>query len=359
MRRCLSCKVMNPVQQECCLNCGEALLSRRSATKKSFIQKPYGFPLFLVGAVLVAVFGYYELNNEYGKEVVAERFIAALIDQDADTLKEILVPKDHRIVIDQDSVQALLLLIEKNPSLVQTIEQSLKTKNGEMFTMRVQEKWLGLFPRYSINPKGYIIEVESLGHETVISTEYSEIGYMKSVGEVAEFGPFLAGIYPVRMTTMMDGDGETVDEVIKAKLAGANHTVGLTFPFIEEVVEEYTLVSTELPKQDAVVKNDVMEEPPMETVIIKEVPTAGMYNDYFIIPSSGERYLNASDLKVLSKSDLRLARNEIFARHGYMFKSKELQTYFGSQHWYEPKASSPVKLSAWEKYNVQLIKKHE
>jgi len=37
----------------------------------------------------------------------------------------------------------------------------------------------------------------------------------------------------------------------------------------------------------------------------------------------------------LSKTELRILRNTIFARHGHSFKSKDLNKYFLSKDWYE------------------------
>ena len=38
----------------------------------------------------------------------------------------------------------------------------------------------------------------------------------------------------------------------------------------------------------------------------------------------------------MSTYDLWIARNEIFARHGRMFKDPDLQAYFNSKSWYTP-----------------------
>lgn len=48
---------------------------------------------------------------------------------------------------------------------------------------------------------------------------------------------------------------------------------------------------------------------------------------------SSIKELKKSDLEDLSKSELRLARNEIYARHGRRFQDQELQDYFDSQEW--------------------------
>ena len=61
-----------------------------------------------------------------------------------------------------------------------------------------------------------------------------------------------------------------------------------------------------------------------------------------------------------SKPQLRLLRNEILARHGWKFQSKDLQDYFSQQPWYKPaKDNNSIKLSIIEMTNIQLIKSDE
>ena len=67
--------------------------------------------------------------------------------------------------------------------------------------------------------------------------------------------------------------------------------------------------------------------------------------------------------KGLTKEQLGLARNEIFARHGRMFDTAEIQQYFDSRSWYVPKYA-PAEFDAmgdgifneYEKYNMESIK---
>ena len=54
--------------------------------------------------------------------------------------------------------------------------------------------------------------------------------------------------------------------------------------------------------------------------------------------------------------ELRLIRNEIFARYGYKFKSEDLQTFFKSKDWYTPILDHVTdKLTELEKLNIQLV----
>ena len=80
--------------------------------------------------------------------------------------------------------------------------------------------------------------------------------------------------------------------------------------------------------------------------------------DGLLIEGSSARPLDPSDLAGLSASELRIARNEIYARHGYIFHSADLRDHFARFDWYRPTAAS-VALSPLEARNVELIKQAE
>ena len=86
----------------------------------------------------------------------------------------------------------------------------------------------------------------------------------------------------------------------------------------------------------------------------------------YILPFSNERYLTDADLDPLSEWELKLARNEIYARHGRRFKDPELQSYFDSKSWYNGRYSPEdfdrnhsSDLSTLEKKNAEYILKYE
>lgn len=80
---------------------------------------------------------------------------------------------------------------------------------------------------------------------------------------------------------------------------------------------------------------------------------------YYHITSS--RLLTEEDIKGFSKSDLKIMRNEIFARHGYIFRDPMLQEYFSQMPWYTPQQAdiSQIALSSVEQNNVLFIKRYE
>jgi hypothetical protein len=73
-----------------------------------------------------------------------------------------------------------------------------------------------------------------------------------------------------------------------------------------------------------------------------------------------DRAVTDQMLRGLSLHELRLLRNEIYARHGRMFKAEWLQQYFFSQPWYSPDENfKDEQLSGNDKQNVETIVKFE
>jgi len=82
--------------------------------------------------------------------------------------------------------------------------------------------------------------------------------------------------------------------------------------------------------------------------------TAGQYTE------SSIKQLSADDVNNLYKDELRLMRNEIYARHGYSFKLRDMRELFDNQDWYMPVSSDVrTKLNATELKNEKLIRQYE
>ncbi len=77
-------------------------------------------------------------------------------------------------------------------------------------------------------------------------------------------------------------------------------------------------------------------------------------------PEASNRYVTHRDLAGKSLGELRIMRNEIFARHGYKFKTEEMSKYFTKQKWYEPKYDDVTsRLTEIEIANIKMIKQYE
>ncbi|WP_025663486.1 YARHG domain-containing protein [Aquimarina megaterium] len=67
--------------------------------------------------------------------------------------------------------------------------------------------------------------------------------------------------------------------------------------------------------------------------------------------------LNPENLEKMSSKELKIMRNEIFARYGYKFiEGGKMDNYFRQQNWYKPQHTDVDKfLTSLEKRNIELI----
>ena len=81
--------------------------------------------------------------------------------------------------------------------------------------------------------------------------------------------------------------------------------------------------------------------------------------DGYIFPSD-RVYITEADMYYWDQTMTLLARNEIYARHGYVFQTPYIQDYFASQSWYYPDPSyTGTGLSKVEQANVDTILAYE
>lgn len=82
----------------------------------------------------------------------------------------------------------------------------------------------------------------------------------------------------------------------------------------------------------------------------------------YILPSD-QRYITKEELDALTREEVELARNEIYARHGYVFKTEKYAQYFSSKAWYHPNPEydslDDTQFTEIEKKNRDLIVDYE
>ena len=83
----------------------------------------------------------------------------------------------------------------------------------------------------------------------------------------------------------------------------------------------------------------------------------------YVLDGSDSRYVSRSELVGFTEEQCRLARNELYARHGRKFQNAELQAYFNSCDWYsptiEPEDFKESAFNAYEVANRDLIVAYE
>ncbi|MCI8464924.1 MAG: YARHG domain-containing protein [Lachnospiraceae bacterium] len=119
-----------------------------------------------------------------------------------------------------------------------------------------------------------------------------------------------------------DGDRKSAPETIESREESSGE---METESSEETESEQDTTSS--PSESSVPSSVALEtssSAPMEPV------------SEYILPTSDSAYLTEADLAALTKEELRLARNEIYARHGRKFKDSGLNNYFMSKSWYVP-----------------------
>jgi hypothetical protein len=87
------------------------------------------------------------------------------------------------------------------------------------------------------------------------------------------------------------------------------------------------------------------------TFVLKEYDSSE-----YILPESDKKKVTTEQLDKLEKIELDFARNEIYARHGYVFKSEKYKNYFLGKSWYKAdKDFSESNFSPIEKENLDII----
>lgn len=129
----------------------------------------------------------------------------------------------------------------------------------------------------------------------------------------------------------------------------------------EPSIEQDVNVDSDL--EESEVEDDVQNEADVTEETDNTEGTVTSEAEY-ILPKSDKEKLTRADLEGLTKEQLRLARNEIYARHGMIFGVSDLDNYFATKSWYKPTVSfkdfdNKVEMSIVEEQNIMLIQQLE
>ena len=142
--------------------------------------------------------------------------------------------------------------------------------------------------------------------------------------------------------------------------AAANYTgdrAQLCTLFGEDALE--TSVSWLLDAYGYLDMNDYAQQDTADTTAVEPASTADASSADYIFPSD-RQYITEDDMAGWNQKTALLARNEIFARHGYVFQTQEIQNYFAAKSWYTPNSSYDGSgLNDVEKANVDTISAYE
>lgn len=172
----------------------------------------------------------------------------------------------------------------------------------------------------------------------------------------------VALIVALAVLLMSGGSSPSGNESLSS--SGAETEAEETLPVPEE--EEETVADSAETGQSLEGEDTYVQETPEETAV-ETVPEEAEQTEEedpaYILPDSDKEYLTRADLEGLTQEELRLARNELYARHGRKFDDEGLQAYFEGLDWYvpsiEPEDFTEDMLSEVEVYNRDLITEYE
>ncbi|MED0994383.1 YARHG domain-containing protein [Bacillus mobilis] len=368
----------------------------------------------LLALLVIPIAGLYVYGSSYYTQAAqVDRMITIVQERDGEKLSEIVTADDPSVIVTRESLMPLFSYIKENPSYVNELKDYLRKgeKRGDGieradFSLTKDGKYFFLFDRYKLKAKTYYTTLLSNEKGTSLKMNGKEIDKTDDKKFDKQYGPFLPGTQVFqaeykndyvklsreeKVVLMKQGQNNvTIDLTLQGQyitvqtnapgatlyvnqkpvtaLAGEEITWGPVATdgsatiYLErngESGRETTKVETvtALPSYNLPFKKESTEK----TVVYNVTPTPTtryVYNG-FIFPDSDIRKLTSTDLTYVSKEQLKIARNEIYARHGHIFQTKDMQAYFSKQSWYRENPYFTGKLTDIESYNVELIKSRE
>ena len=119
----------------------------------------------------------------------------------------------------------------------------------------------------------------------------------------------------------------------------------------DEETQQYELVED--------IYNEFEELTPADGLLFAEA-RADLFSGSGLPFSKLDSRLSDADIEGLDKGQLRIMRNAVYARHGRLFQSADLQRLFERYGWYTPDPGyTDELLTETDLYNIRLIQKYE
>ena len=166
-------------------------------------------------------------------------------------------------------------------------------------------------------------------------------------------------IYRVNFTTT----GYTEDVIDSTASTASTKTPATWYDFTEANIDNILGgASQETSQTSSQGTSQTASQGTSQNASLGSLMTINQKNDGYVFNHTDEEYLSEDELAYIPTEILRIARNEIYARHGYQFTS-DMKTFFENKTWYNgtvPASQwSDSKLNTYEKKNVELIQKYE
>lgn len=166
---------------------------------------------------------------------------------------------------------------------------------------------------------------------------------------------------------MLDGENENIPAFHGVKtgmsLAEAETLLSDRYTLAGQVDNQYAYLNTDMGINIVLETSGEVITRIMITQMSQEEIDSYM-QEIYVFPDSDKKYLSEDEVRSVEADILAIGRNEIFARHGYIFNEDVYKQYFESMPWYEgtvpaDQFNADEVFNDFEKKNVELIKKVE
>ncbi|RKF50464.1 hypothetical protein BCY92_21770 [Bacillus wiedmannii] len=410
MNVCTKCGTHFEDGVQFCQNCGQ---KRGNLVVKNKMSGGTKVGITLLTLFAVVIVGLYLYGSSYYKQSAqVDRIITILQERDGEKLAEIITADDPSVIATRESLMPLFSYIKENPSYLNELKEQLriggKQGNGierADFSLTKDGKYFFIFDRYKLKAKTYYTTLLTNEKGTSLKMNGKEVDKTDDKKFEKQYGPFLPGAQVFqaeykndyvklsreeKVVLMKQGQNNvTIDLALQGQhITVQTNAPGATLYVNQKPVtaltgEEITWgpVATdgsttiylerngengrETTKIETVTAlssyNLPFQKKSTEKTVVYNVtpPTTRYVYNGFIFPDSDIRKLTSADLTYVSKEQLKIARNEIYARHGHLFQTQDMQSYFSKQSWYRKNPYFTGELTDIESYNVELIKSRE
>ncbi|MFA2565807.1 TcaA 3rd/4th domain-containing protein [Bacillus wiedmannii] len=411
MNVCTKCGTQLEDGVQFCQSCGR---KRESLAVKKKMSSGTKVGITILTLLAVVIVGLYLYGSSYYKQAAqVDRIITILQERNGEKLAEIVTADDPSVTVTRESLMPLFSYIKENSSYVNELKEQLrigeKQGNGierADFSLTKDGKYFFLFDRYKLKAKTYYTTLLTNEKGTSLKMNGKEIDKTDDKKFEKQYGPFLPGTQVFQAEYKNDYVKLSREEKVVLMKQGQNNvTIDLTlqgqYITVQTNVSGATLYVNQKPVTalageeitwgpvatdgSATIYLERNGESGRETTKVETVTALSSYNlpfekksaektvvynvtpppttryvyNGFIFPDSDIRKLTSAELTYLSKEQLKIARNEIYARHGNIFQTKDMQAYFSKQSWYRENPYFSGTLTNIESYNVELIKARE
>ncbi|MGE1011233.1 TcaA 3rd/4th domain-containing protein [Bacillus wiedmannii] len=411
MNVCTKCGTQLEDGVQFCQSCGR---KRESLAVKKKMSSGTKVSITILTLLAVVIVGLYLYGSSYYKQAAqVDRIITILQERNGEKLAEIVTADDPSVTVTRESLMPLFSYIKENSSYVNELKEQLrigeKQGNGierADFSLTKDGKYFFLFDRYKLKAKTYYTTLLTNEKGTSLKMNGKEIDKTDDKKFEKQYGPFLPGTQVFQAEYKNDYVKLSREEKVVLMKQGQNNvTIDLTlqgqYITVQTNVPGATLYVNQKPVTalageeitwgpvatdgSATIYLERNGESGRETTKVETVTALSSYNlpfekksaektvvynvtpppttryvyNGFIFPDSDIRKLTSAELTYLSKEQLKIARNEIYARHGNIFQTKDMQAYFSKQSWYRENPYFSGTLTNIESYNVELIKARE